>query len=199
MLLIIDNYDSFTYSLVRYFKELGVSVMVVRHDQFSEADLERWRPNYLVISPGPGLPSETGQLLSIVRSYFCRVPILGVCLGHQALAQAFGGDLIPAREIFHGKSSVINHSACGLFQDLSGPIQVARYHSWVVDPRSLPDDWVVDAWTEKNGEQDEIMAISHRQWPCHGIQFHPESILSQQGKFVLSNFLAHRSGWQQSG
>ena len=195
----IDNYDSFTYSLVRYFKELGVSVMVVRHDQFSEADLERWRPNYLVISPGPGLPSETGQLLSIVRSYFHRVPILGVCLGHQALAQAFGGDLIPAREIFHGKSSAINHSACGLFQDLSAPIQVARYHSWVVDPRSLPDDWVVDAWTEKNGERDEIMAISHRQWPCYGIQFHPESILSQQGKFVLSNFLAHRSGWQQSG
>ncbi len=196
MLLMIDNYDSFTYSLVRYFKELGVSIMVVRHDQFSKADLERWRPNYLVISPGPGLPSETGQLLSMVRSYFHRVPILGVCLGHQALAQAFGGDLIPAREIFHGKSSAINHSACGLFQDLSAPIQVARYHSWVVDPRSLPDDWVVDAWTEKNGEQDEIMAISHRQWPCYGIQFHPESILSQQGKFVLSNFLAHRSGWQ---
>ncbi len=193
----IDNYDSFTYSLVRYFKELGVSVMVVRHDQFAEADIERWQPNYLVISPGPGLPSETGKLLSTVRSYFRRVPILGVCLGHQALAQAFGGNLIPAREIFHGKSSVISHSECGLFQNLSGPIQVARYHSWVVDPGSLPCDWVVNAWTERNGKQDEIMAIAHRQWPCFGVQFHPESILSQQGKSLLSNFLAHRSGWQQ--
>ena len=178
MLVMIDNYDSFTYTLVRYFRELGQDVHVVRHDALSMTDLERWQPDYLVISPGPGLPDQTGELLALIRACYQRVPILGVCLGHQALVQALGGALIPAREVVHGKTSAVFHQSQQLFEQVPSPVSVARYHSWVVDRGTLSDEWELLAWTQREGQVDEVMAVAHRTWPCFGVQFHPESILS---------------------
>lgn len=195
MLLMIDNYDSFTYTLVRYFRELGQTVRVVRHDALSVHDLVKWRPDYVVISPGPGLPDQTGCLLNFIRACYQHVPILGVCLGHQALVQAFGGSLLPAREVVHGKTSPVFHQSKKLFQQLPSPMLVARYHSWVVDRRSLPDEWELLAWTQSEGCVDEVMAIAHRKWPVFGVQFHPESILSECGASILQAFLSIASGW----
>ena len=198
MLLMIDNYDSFTYTLVRYFRELGQDVRVVRHDALSVDDLKKWRPDYVVISPGPGLPHQAGCLLELICACYQHVPILGVCLGHQAIVQALGGSLVPARQVVHGKMSPLFHYSEQLFKQLPSPIDAARYHSWVVDKRSLSSQWDILAWTERQGSIDEVMAIAHREWPCFGVQFHPESILSKHGSSILKNFLSISSGWLDS-
>lgn len=189
MLLIIDNYDSFTYNLYQYFCELGADVLVKRNDELQLADIERIAPDRLVISPGPCTPDDAGISLAAIRHFADKLPILGVCLGHQALGQAFGARVIRARQVMHGKTSVITHDDTGAFSGLSQPLTVTRYHSLVIAADSLPDCFAVTAWSERNGERDEIMGIRHRSLPLEGVQFHPESILSQQGHQLLDNFL----------
>ncbi|MEC5320012.1 aminodeoxychorismate synthase component II [Brenneria populi subsp. brevivirga] len=189
MLLIIDNYDSFTYNLYQYFCELGAEVLVKRNDELTLDDIERLAPSRLVISPGPCTPDEAGISLAAIRHFAEKLPILGVCLGHQAMGQAFGARVIRARRVMHGKTSSIQHSNTGVFTGLSRPLTVTRYHSLVIEPASLPDCFAVTAWSERDGERDEIMGIRHRSLPLEGVQFHPESILSQQGHQLLDNFL----------
>lgn len=189
MLLIIDNYDSFTYNLYQYFCELGADVLVKRNDELQLADIERLAPDRLVISPGPCTPDDAGISLAAIRHFADKLPILGVCLGHQALGQAFGARVIRARQVMHGKTSVITHDDAGVFSGLSQPLTVTRYHSLVIAADSLPDCFAVTAWSERDGEHDEIMGIRHRSLPLEGVQFHPESILSQQGHQLLDNFL----------
>ncbi len=186
-MLMIDNYDSFTYNLVQYFGELGQEMQVIRNDQKSVADLERLAPNYLVISPGPCTPNEAGLSVEAVRHFAGRVPLLGVCLGHQCLGQAFGGRVVHARRLMHGKTSMIYHTAEGIFRGLPSPFQATRYHSLVVERASLPDCLEVTAWTD----DDEIMALRHLDPAAVmvGVQFHPESILTQHGHDLLANFL----------
>ncbi|MFP1744032.1 aminodeoxychorismate synthase component II [Lonsdalea quercina] len=192
MLLIIDNYDSFTYNLYQYFCELGEEVVVKRNDELSLEAIERLSPQHLVISPGPCTPNEAGISLQAIRHFAGRLPILGVCLGHQALGQAFGAQVVRAREVMHGKTSLIRHRDVGVFTGLAQPLTVTRYHSLIVDSASLPDCFEITAWTENSaGTLDEIMGIRHRSLPLEGVQFHPESILSQQGHELLRNFL-HR-------
>ncbi|MEA9390881.1 aminodeoxychorismate synthase component II [Acerihabitans sp. TG2] len=191
MLLIIDNYDSFTYNLYQYFCELGAQVEVWRHDQLRIADIERMAPERLVISPGPGTPDDAGISLAAIRHFAGVIPILGVCLGHQAIAQAFGGKIVRARQVMHGKTSVIRHDGRGVFHTLVCPLTVTRYHSLVVAPDSLPACLDVTAWSQQAGHPDEIMGIRHRTLPLEGVQFHPESILSEQGHLLLENFLNH--------
>ncbi|MCV9879468.1 aminodeoxychorismate synthase component II [Brenneria izbisi] len=188
-ILIIDNYDSFTYNLYQYFCELGADVLVKRNDELQLADIERLAPDRLVISPGPCTPDEAGISLAAIRHFADKLPILGVCLGHQALGQAFGARVIRARQVMHGKTSVITHDDTGVFSGLSQPLTVTRYHSLVIAADSVPDCFAVTAWSERNGEPDEIMGIRHRSLPLEGVQFHPESILSQQGHQLLNNFL----------
>ncbi|MFP1800527.1 aminodeoxychorismate synthase component II [Lonsdalea quercina] len=190
MLLIIDNYDSFTYNLYQYFCELGEEVVVKRNDELSLEAIERLSPQHLVISPGPCTPNEAGISLQAIRHFAGQLPILGVCLGHQALGQAFGAQVVRAREVMHGKTSLIRHRDIGVFTGLAQPLTVTRYHSLIVDGASLPDCFEITAWTENSaGTLDEIMGIRHRSLPLEGVQFHPESILSQQGHKLLSNFL----------
>ncbi|RLM27474.1 aminodeoxychorismate synthase component II [Brenneria alni] len=189
MLLLIDNYDSFTYNLYQYFCELGAEVLVKRNDELELEDIERLSPAQLVISPGPCTPDEAGISLVAIRHFAGRLPILGVCLGHQAIGQAFGARIVRARQVMHGKTSVIQHSNIGVFTGLTQPLTVTRYHSLVIESASLPDCFEVTAWSECNGERDEIMGIRHRYLPLEGVQFHPESILSQQGHQLLDNFL----------
>nr|WP_113867510.1 aminodeoxychorismate synthase component II [Brenneria salicis]NMN90303.1 para-aminobenzoate synthetase component 2 [Brenneria salicis ATCC 15712 = DSM 30166]RBP61227.1 para-aminobenzoate synthetase component 2 [Brenneria salicis ATCC 15712 = DSM 30166]RLM30247.1 aminodeoxychorismate synthase component II [Brenneria salicis ATCC 15712 = DSM 30166] len=189
MLLIIDNYDSFTYNLYQYFCELGADVLVKRNDELQLADIERLAPDRLVISPGPCTPDDAGISLAAIRHFADKLPILGVCLGHQALGQAFGARVIRARQVMHGKTSVITHDDAGVFSGLSQPLTVTRYHSLIIAADSLPDCFAVTAWSERDGERDEIMGIRHRSLPLEGVQFHPESILSQQGHQLLDNFL----------
>ncbi|MFP1919943.1 aminodeoxychorismate synthase component II [Lonsdalea quercina] len=190
MLLIIDNYDSFTYNLYQYFCELGEEVVVKRNDELSLEAIERLSPQHLVISPGPCTPNEAGISLQAIRHFAGRLPILGVCLGHQALGQAFGAQVVRAREVMHGKTSLIRHRDVGVFTGLAQPLTVTRYHSLIVDSASLPDCFEITAWTENSaGTLDEIMGIRHRSLPLEGVQFHPESILSQQGHELLRNFL----------
>ncbi|MFP1910197.1 aminodeoxychorismate synthase component II [Lonsdalea quercina] len=190
MLLIIDNYDSFTYNLYQYFCELGEEVVVKRNDELSLEAIERLSPQHLVISPGPCTPNEAGISLQAIRHFAGRLPILGVCLGHQALGQAFGAQVVRAREVMHGKTSLIRHRDVGVFTGLAQPLTVTRYHSLIVDTASLPDCFEITAWTENSaGTLDEIMGIRHRSLPLEGVQFHPESILSQQGHELLRNFL----------
>ncbi|MGK4332379.1 aminodeoxychorismate synthase component II [Lonsdalea quercina] len=190
MLLIIDNYDSFTYNLYQYFCELGEEVVVKRNDELSLEAIERLSPQHLVISPGPCTPNEAGISLQAIRHFAGRLPILGVCLGHQALGQAFGARVVRAREVMHGKTSLIRHRDVGVFTGLAQPLTVTRYHSLIVDSASLPDCFEITAWTENSaGTLDEIMGIRHRSLPLEGVQFHPESILSQQGHELLRNFL----------
>ncbi|MFP1916831.1 aminodeoxychorismate synthase component II [Lonsdalea quercina] len=192
MLLIIDNYDSFTYNLYQYFCELGEEVVVKRNDELSLEAIERLSPQHLVISPGPCTPNEAGISLQAIRHFAGQLPILGVCLGHQALGQAFGAQVMRAREVMHGKTSLIRHRDVGVFTGLAQPLTVTRYHSLIVDSASLPDCFEITAWTENSaGTLDEIMGIRHRSLPLEGVQFHPESILSQQGHELLRNFL-HR-------
>ncbi|WP_074013737.1 aminodeoxychorismate synthase component II [Candidatus Sodalis sp. SoCistrobi] len=188
-LLIIDNYDSFTWNLYQYFCELGAQVMVRRHDSLDLADIERLAPARLVISPGPGNPDEAGISLAAIRHFAGKLPILGVCLGHQAIGQAFGARIVRARRVMHGKTSVIRHDGQGVFAGLAQPLTVTRYHSLIIDAASVPACLAVTAWSQREGEQDEIMAIRHRSLPLEGVQFHPESIMSEQGHSFLANFL----------
>ncbi|ATA20161.1 para-aminobenzoate synthetase component 2 [Gibbsiella quercinecans] len=189
MLLLIDNYDSFTYNLYQYFCELGAEVLVKRNDELQLADIERLAPRQLVISPGPCTPNEAGISLAAIRHFAGRLPILGVCLGHQALGQAFGASVVRARNVMHGKTSAIRHDGRGVFAGLNNPLTVTRYHSLVLEAATLPDCFEVTAWSERAGVRDEVMGIRHRTLPLEGVQFHPESILSEQGHQLLGNFL----------
>ncbi len=190
MLLMIDNYDSFTYNLVQYLSELGAEVWVVRNDQIGIAEIERLAPERIVISPGPCTPNEAGISLAVIGRFSEQIPILGVCLGHQAIGQAFGGRIVHAREIMHGKTSLIHHNESSVFRGLEMPFEATRYHSLVIDKSSLPECLEVTAWTQTaNGESDEIMGVRHKERRVEGVQFHPESILTRQGHDLLRNFL----------
>jgi len=187
MLLMIDNYDSFTYNLVQYFGELGQDVEVHRNDQISIAQMEKLDPEYIVISPGPCTPSEAGVSLEAIKHFAGVKPILGVCLGHQAIGQAFGGKIIKAKEIMHGKTSMIQHTDSGVFKDVVNPFEATRYHSLVIERGSLPDCLEISAWTDDG----EIMGVQHKELSVEGVQFHPESILTQHGHDMLDNFLQY--------
>lgn len=190
MLLIIDNYDSFTYNLYQYFCELGAEVQVARNDEITLAEIEALNPTHLVISPGPCTPNEAGISLDAIRHFAGKLPILGVCLGHQAIAQVFGGEVVRARQVMHGKTSPITHNGKSVFLGLNNPLTVTRYHSLVVKNGTLPDQFELTAWTElDNGEMDEIMGYQHRTLPIDAVQFHPESIKTEQGHELLANFL----------
>ena len=190
----IDNYDSFTWNLVQYLGELGAEVRVVRNDEAGAAGLRDMRPERIVISPGPCTPDEAGVSLEAVRAFAGSVPILGVCLGHQAIGQAFGGRIVRARQIMHGKTSMIHHRGDGVFTSLASPFEATRYHSLVIEKDTLPDCLEVTAWTQHDGGDDdngdgEIMGVRHKQHRVAGVQFHPESILTQHGHQLLRNFL----------
>lgn len=185
MILLIDNYDSFTYNLVQYLEELGARVMVLKNDQLSCDDIETMEPEGIVISPGPGNPDEAGICLEAIRRFSGRWPILGVCLGHQAIAQSFGADIIVNWRMMHGKVSAIHHDGQGILREMKNPFDATRYHSLVVDASSLPACLKVSAWSEEG----EIMGVRHREYPVEGVQFHPESILTENGKEIMLNFL----------
>jgi len=190
MLLMIDNYDSFTYNLVQYFGELGVDVQVYRNDQISLQAIKQLSPEKIVISPGPCTPNEAGISLAVIEHFKGRLPLLGVCLGHQSIGQAFGGDVVHAKQIMHGKTSMVYHNSTGIFHGLANPFEATRYHSLVVAKHSLPDCLEITAWTQDSqGEFDEIMGLRHTRYPVEGVQFHPESILTQHGHDMLLNFL----------
>lgn len=190
MILMIDNYDSFTYNLVQYFGELKQKVSVVRNDTITLKEIEKLDPKKIVISPGPCSPTEAGMSLNIVKHFHQAVPILGVCLGHQTIAQAFGTRIVHAGKVMHGKTSLVHHNQKGLFNNLPSPYTVARYHSLVAQEESLADCFDITAWTEKeNGTREEIMGIAHKNLPILGVQFHPESISTEFGHELLSNFL----------
>ncbi|GAB2510375.1 anthranilate synthase component II [Microbulbifer agarilyticus] len=190
MILMIDNYDSFTFNIVQYLAELGADVVVKRNDEISVADIEQLNPEKIVISPGPCTPNEAGISMDTIRAYAGKLPILGICLGHQSIGQVFGGRVVRAGEVMHGKTSPIIHNNLGVFNGLSNPFEATRYHSLVVEKGSLPDCLEVTAWTEtEDGEMDEIMGLRHRELSIEGVQFHPESILTQHGHDMLRNFL----------
>jgi anthranilate synthase/aminodeoxychorismate synthase-like glutamine amidotransferase len=185
MLLMIDNYDSFTYNLVQYLAEIGQEVKVVRNDKISIEEINKLNPQYIVISPGPCTPNEAGISLELIEAFKGKIPILGVCLGHQSIGQAFGGKIIHAQTIMHGKTSKISHNNKGVFKDIKNPFIATRYHSLVIDRESLPNCFDITAWTDDN----EIMGIKHKELAIEGVQFHPESILSEHGHDLLKNFL----------
>ncbi len=190
MLLLIDNYDSFTWNLVQYFGALGQEVEVRRNDELTLTDIEQLSPRFLVISPGPCTPNEAGISLDAITHFAGKLPILGVCLGHQSLAQAFGARVVRARQVMHGKTSLIRHRGEGVFCGLKDPLRVTRYHSLVVERETLPDCFEITAWSEHaDGSFDEIMGLRHKTLNIEGVQFHPESILSEQGHLLLANFL----------
>lgn len=190
MLLMIDNYDSFTYNIVQYLGELNVDVKVVRNDEISVSDIATLNPERIVISPGPCSPSEAGISLETIKQYAGKIPILGVCLGHQSIGQAFGGDVVRATKVMHGKTSMIYHNGKGVFANLPNPFRATRYHSLVVKKETLPDCLEITAWTQKeDGTMDEIMGLRHKTLPIEGVQFHPESILTEHGHQLLQNFL----------
>jgi anthranilate synthase component 2 len=192
MLLMIDNYDSFTYNLVQYLGELGVEVRVVRNDEVGVADIGEMRPDHIVVSPGPCTPNEAGISVEAIRTYAGQIPILGVCLGHQSIGQAFGGKIVHAREVMHGKTSPIHHGDTGVFSGLENPFEATRYHSLVIEQATLPDCLEVTAWTERGGAMDEIMGVRHKELAVQGVQFHPESILTRHGHDLLRNFVEGR-------
>jgi len=190
MLLMLDNYDSFTYNLVQYLQTLGAEVMVVRNDALTVDEIQKLAPERIVISPGPCTPNEAGVSLEIIERMGATTPILGVCLGHQSIGQAYGGDVIRAKTIMHGKTSRIHHQGKGVFAGLPDAYEATRYHSLVVDRDTLPDVLEVTAWTElEDGSFEEIMGLRHREFPVQGVQFHPESILTEHGHALLKNFL----------
>jgi anthranilate synthase component 2 len=190
MLLMIDNYDSFTYNLVQYFGELGADVQVHRNDQISIQQIEELLPAHLVISPGPCTPDQAGISVEAIKYFAGKLPILGVCLGHQSIGQAFGGKIVHANEIMHGKTSMIYHQDAGVFHGLENPFEATRYHSLVIEKQLLPECLEVTAWTQDDkGEVDEIMGVRHKEFPIQGVQFHPESILTRHGHDMLKNFL----------
>jgi anthranilate synthase/aminodeoxychorismate synthase-like glutamine amidotransferase len=185
MILLIDNYDSFTYNLYQYIAETGEKVAVRRNDEIDVEEIKNLRPEGIVISPGPCGPSQAGNSVKIIRALYKEFPILGVCLGHQCIAFALGGDVVRARRILHGKTSLIHHDGRGVFEGLKNPFVATRYHSLIVDENSLPDELIVSA----RAEPDEVMGIRHRVYPLEGVQFHPESILTEEGKKIVRNFL----------
>ncbi len=190
MILMIDNYDSFTYNIVQYLGELGAEVAVYRNDAITLDQIEQMTPQKIVVSPGPCTPSEAGVSIDVIKQFAGRIPLLGVCLGHQAIGQAFGGDIVRARQVMHGKLSPVFHADTGVFKALPDPITVTRYHSLVIDRETLPDCLEVTAWTQhEDGSVDEIMGVRHKTLAIEGVQFHPESILSEQGHQLLKNFL----------
>lgn len=188
MILMIDNYDSFTWNLVQYLGELGAEVRVVRNDEADAGGIRQMRPERIVISPGPCTPDEAGVSLEAIRAFAGSVPILGVCLGHQAIGQAFGGRIVRAQQIMHGKTSMIHHRGDGVFTSLASPFEATRYHSLVIEKDTLPGCLEVTAWTQDDGGE-EIMGVRHKQHRVTGVQFHPESILTQHGHRLLKNFL----------
>jgi anthranilate synthase component 2 len=190
MLLMIDNYDSFTYNVVQYFAELGADVKVVRNDEITIEEIEKLAPDHLVISPGPCTPNEAGISVAAIKHFAGKLPILGICLGHQSIAQAFGGKIIRAKRVMHGKTSDVFHESKGVFNDLNMPFIATRYHSLVIEQETLPDCLELTAWTQnEDGSIEEIMGIQHKILAIQGVQFHPESILTQHGHDLLENFL----------
>lgn len=185
MLLILDNYDSFTYNLVQYFGELGADIQVHRNDAISVEEIQRLKPERICISPGPCTPNEAGISLELIREMGESTPILGVCLGHQSIGQVYGGEVVRAERLMHGKTSPIYHEGASVFAGLQSPFEATRYHSLIVRRDTLPDCLQITAWTQEG----EIMGLQHKQYPVHGVQFHPESILTQNGKKMLENFL----------
>lgn len=195
MLLMLDNYDSFTYNVVQYLGELGADVKVVRNDELSVAEIEALNPERIVVSPGPCTPNEAGVSLELIRHFAGKLPILGVCLGHQSIGQAFGGDVVRARQVMHGKTSPVVHENEGVFAGLNNPLTVTRYHSLVVKRETLPECLEATAWTIKgDGGVDEIMGLRHKTLNIEGVQFHPESILTEQGHELFANFLKQTGG-----
>jgi len=190
MILMIDNYDYFTYNLVQYLGELGAEVKTVRNDQITLEEIAQLNPSHIVISPGPCTPNEAGISISTIKTFAGRIPILGVCLGHQSIGQAFGGKIVHAKQVMHGKVSSIFHREKGVFKDLYNPLQATRYHSLVIEQNSLPDCLEITAWTQnKDGSIEEIMGVKHKTLLVEGVQFHPESILTECGHLLLENFL----------
>ena len=189
MILMIDNYDSFTFNVVQYLLELGAEVAVRRNDEITIADIEAMAPQKIVISPGPCTPNEAGVSLDTVAYFAGKIPLLGICLGHQSIGQSYGGDIIRAKAVMHGKTSMIHHNGRGVFAELANPFEATRYHSLVVASETMPDCLEVTAWTEENGEIDAIMGLRHRELDVEGVQFHPESILTEHGHQLLNNFL----------
>jgi anthranilate synthase component 2 len=190
MLLMIDNYDSFTYNVVQYLGELGADVQVYRNDQIGIEEIRQLGPERIVISPGPCTPNEAGISMAVIKAFGGELPILGICLGHQSLGQVFGGRIVRARQVMHGKTSLIHHGNQGVFSGLDNPLEATRYHSLVVELESLPDCLELTAWTaDDEGKVDEIMGLRHRTMAIEGVQFHPESILTHQGHELLANFL----------
>jgi anthranilate synthase component 2 len=189
-ILMIDNYDSFTWNIVQYLGELGAEVEVVRNDAISVADIAAMAPERIVISPGPCTPNEAGISMAVIQAFAGKLPILGICLGMQSMGQVYGGRVVRARQVMHGKTSPIHHRGEGVFRGLAQPFEATRYHSLVVERQGLPDCLEITAWTETaSGELDEIMGLRHRQWAVEGVQFHPESILTAHGHDLLHNFL----------
>ena len=190
MLLMIDNYDSFTFNLVQYFGELGVDIRVFRNDEIGVDDIADMAPDQIVISPGPCTPTEAGISVATIKTFAGKIPILGVCLGHQSIGEAFGGNIIRAKRVMHGKISAIHHEGKGVFSNLANPFNATRYHSLVIEQDSLPECLEVTAWTENDdGSMEEIMGVRHKNLAVEGVQFHPESILSEHGHQMLKNFL----------
>lgn len=190
MLLMIDNYDSFTYNVVQYLGELGADVRVFRNDEITVADIEKLNPSKLVISPGPCTPNEAGISVEAIKHFAGKIPILGVCLGHQSIASVFGGEVVRAEQVMHGKTSAVYHRNEGVFKGLNNPFQATRYHSLVVKREALPDCLEVTAWTQKqDGSVDNIMGLRHKEFAIEGVQFHPESILTEHGHDLFKNFL----------
>ncbi len=190
MLLMIDNYDSFTYNLVQYLGELGQDVQVYRNDEIDLKKIAELKPAYIVISPGPCTPNEAGISLALIKEFAGKIPLLGVCLGHQSIGQAFGGNIIKAKTLMHGKTSLIHHTSTGVFKDLPNPYTATRYHSLVVERETIPDCLEITAWTQDiNGNFGEIMGVKHKTLAVEGVQFHPESVLTEHGHALLDNFL----------
>ena len=190
MILVIDNYDSFTYNLVQYLGELGEDIVVKRNDEIDLAGIEQLEPDHILISPGPCTPNEAGVSLALIEHFKGKIPIFGVCLGHQAIGQAFGGDVVRAENLMHGKTSEIRHTGKGVFAGLPSPFTATRYHSLIVKRETLPDCLEITAETEAG----EIMGLKHRAYPVEGVQFHPESIMTEHGRTMLRNFLAYKAG-----